>query len=265
MTFLIVFAVLTAVFALALWGISAFLQAALYNQAASRLPLRAAGAGAGMALFLTGWCWVDSGNPGKYDTLLNFSGVEVEPVDSFEAVRNVREKEQVVKYVKRIRGTGSRPEFVQAKNEKEFARSDADGMVVALMMKGKGDEQPVRFNATLVEKDDGKGGKKLEFPREGLRYVEEKGRRYVAEESPGQIYRPKSGVFVANLILNLVHAVLWVLAFWLGMRFTLGHAIGFGLATWGFFMVVVQPMLLDRTRPKETKVATVAAVDRPAA
>jgi hypothetical protein len=47
---------------------------------------------------------------------------------------------------------------------------------------------------------------------------------------------------IGNLFANFLHLAIWVGVLWPVMRFTLGHAIGFGLALWGITMLL-QPAL----------------------
>lgn len=231
---LIILAILTAVVAVVLWLVSVIFQGWLYNDLARRLPLRALAGGFVMALFLTGWCAIYQADPGRFDTLFNFK-TETPDVktDEFQSVRRVGKEEK--KPAKFVRGTGT--EFVSAENQRVWKRSDADGMVVALLVPEKGKGEPTRFNAQL--QPDGT------FPTGGVRFQEEKGSRYMDEASLGQVYRVRSFAVLGNLFANLLHAALWAVVLWVGMRFALGHAIGIGLGLWAVTMVAVQPALFS--------------------
>ena len=230
---LIILAVLIPTLAVALWLAAVLLQGWLYNDLATRLPLRALGGGAVLALFLTGWCAIYKADPGRFDTLFSFKTEALDQTAAeFQSVRRVgKEEKKPVKYTRG--GTGA--EFTAADTGKVWKRSDADGMVVALLIPEKGKTEPTRFTAQL--QPDGT------FPPGGVRYVEEKGSRYTDEASLGQVYRVRSFAIIGNLFANFLHAVLWVVVFWLGMRFALGHAVGIGLAFWGVTMIAVQPAL----------------------
>ena len=59
----------------------------------------------------------------------------------------------------------------------------------------------------------------------------------------GKVYRKRSLAYLGNFFANFLHLALWVAVLWPVMRFTLGHAVGIGLALWGVTMLVVQPTL----------------------
>ena len=61
---------LTALF----WGLALFVQGYLYNQPADKLPLRALAAGLGVAIFLTGWTYLNTRatHKDKYGVLHEF-------------------------------------------------------------------------------------------------------------------------------------------------------------------------------------------------
>jgi hypothetical protein len=230
---LIILAILTVTLAAALWLAAVLLQGWLYNDLAPRLPLRALAGGFLLALFLTAWCAVYRADPGRFDTLFSFKTEALDgTATEFQSVRRVgKDEKKPVKYVK------SGTDFVSVENQKVWKRSDADGMVVALLIPPKdGKGEPTRFNAQL--QPDGN------FPAGNVRYAEEKGPRYTDEgPSLGQVYRVRSFAILGNILANLIHAALWAVVLWVGMRFALGHAIGIGLAFWALTMIAVQPVL----------------------
>jgi len=232
---LILLAALTLVFGAVLWLGSVFLQGWLYNDLANRLPQRAIAGGAVLALFHTGWCAVYQADPGRFDTLTSFKTEALDGTyDEFESVRRVgKEEKKPVRYVRR--GAGN--DFVAADGGKTWNRSDADGMVVALLIKEKGKDAPTRFEANL----DAKTGNFR--PVEETRYEAEGGRRYMDHAALGKVYRVRSMAYLGNIFANLLHLAVWVAVLWPVMRFTLGHAVGIGLILWGVTMVVVQPAL----------------------
>jgi hypothetical protein len=231
---LLLLAALTLVFAAILWVGSVFLQGWLYNDLAQRLPARAAIGGAVLALFHTGWCAVYRADPGRFDTLVSFKTEALDGTyDEFESVRRVGKEEQ--KPVRYRRGPGNA--FVAADGGKFWNRSDADGMVVALLVKEKGRDAPTRFDANLDPKT------KNFRPVEETRYEAEGGRRYMDHAAIGKVYRVRSMAYLGNFFANLLHLAVWVAVLWPVMRFTLGHAVGIGLALWGVTMLFVQPAL----------------------
>jgi hypothetical protein len=220
-----------------LWLGSVFLQGWLYNDLATKLPLRALVGGLIMALFLTGWCAIYKNDPGRFDTLINFSREKLDGTyEEILSVRKVGEKEQKpVKYVRKPGGRGASDEFISTETHKPWKRSDAEGMVVAVLVKEDPQAEPTRFDAKL--EPNGK------FPATGLRYVQGKENRYMEESSLGQIYRVRSWAIIGNLFANGLHLGLWILVLMFVLRFTPGHAVGTGLVLWGVMMIVVQPVL----------------------
>ena len=231
----ILLAALTLVFAVVLWFGALLLQGWLYNDLARRLPLRALVGGVVLALFHTGWCAVYKADPGRFDTLPNFKTEAMDGTyDEFESVRKVgKDEKKPVHYVR----IGADNKFVSTDGAKVWSRSDADGMVVALLIKEKGKDTPTRFDANLDPKT---GGFR---PPEETRYAADGGRRYMDHSAIGKIYRVRSMAYLGNFFANLLHLVVWVAVLWPVMRFTLGHAVGIGLVLWGVTMLVVQPAL----------------------
>ncbi|MBO0700982.1 MAG: hypothetical protein J2P46_21485 [Zavarzinella sp.] len=234
MLLLIIFVALVVVLTAALWIASVILQGYLYNDLADRLPLRALGSAAAIAFFLTAWCAIYRADPGRFDTLTNFKTETLDGVyDEFQSVRKVGKDERPpVKFVRR----GESNDFVSAEGGKLWNRSDADGMVVAILVKEKGKDQPTRFEANLQ-------GDGTFRPRDQNRYEAQGGKRYMDEVALGKVYRVRSFAYMGNFFANFLHLALWVVVLWFGMRFALGHAIGIGLVSWAVAMLVVQPTL----------------------
>jgi len=240
-TLLLVFILLAFVLTLFLWGGSMLLQGWLYQNPAEHMPLRSAISGTIMASFLTGWCFIDARSGGKYDTLFEFSPVEIIEVDSFTSLlKTAQDKELTVDYTKRIGTRGSSGDFFDPKGT-PWAKNTSDTMVVAILVKEKDKAEPTRFNANL----DAKGN----FPRDKteIRYTDASG-RYMPVDSLGRIYRKKTGVLIANLLLNGVHFLLWWAVLWFGVRYTIWQACGLAFVIWMFMMVGVQPVLFNFTR-----------------
>ena len=226
---------LTLVFSAVLWLGSVFLQGWLYNDLAPRLPLRALAGGAVLALFHTGWCAVYKADPGRFDTLVSFKTEALDGTyDDFQSVRRVGKVEKPpARFVRR----GESNVFESPESGRPWNRSDADGMVVALLVKERGKDTPTRFEANL----DPKTGNFR--PPEETRYEAEGGRRYMDHAALGKVYRVRSMAYLGNIFANLLHLALWVVVLWPGMRFALGHAVGVGLVLWAVTMLVVQPAL----------------------
>jgi hypothetical protein len=250
----IVFIVLAFVLILFLWGGTMLLQGWLYQDVADRLPIRAAACGTVMAGFLTIWCLIDLRSGGKYDSLLEFSPMEITEHDSFETVmKRANGEETIVRYQKRGGGKGSTSDFLDAKGQ-HWKKNTNDSIAAAILLHEKDVPTPARFTANL----DAKGN----FPAEltSLRYTDPAG-RYMNADTLGRVYRKKSGVLFANIFLNLFLFVLWWMIFWLGLRFAIWHGFGLALVLWLPFVIAIQPLLFNQTRPKETR-SPAAAVEQ---
>ena len=232
---LLLLVALTLVFALVLWLGSVFLQGWLYSDLANRLPVRALVGGLVLALFHVGWTAIYKADPGRFDTLTNFKTETLDGTyDEFQSVRRVgKEEQKPVRFVRR----GSSNDFESTQTGRPWNRSDADGMVVALLVKEKGSDQPTRFDANL---DPRTGNFR---PPEETRYEADGGKRYMDLSALGKVYRKRSLAYLGNFFANFLHLAVWVAVLWPVMRFSLGHAIGLGLALWGLTMLVVQPIL----------------------
>ena len=86
-TLLTIFVLLAFGLILLLWGGTTLIQGWLYQDLAGRIPIRACSPrGRRLALFFTVWCLLDTRSPGKYDTLFEFSNMEITDYNSFESV-----------------------------------------------------------------------------------------------------------------------------------------------------------------------------------
>lgn len=236
---LVIFGLLLFGFFVILWLGSVFLQGWIYNDIASKMPIRALIASAIMSGFLTLWCSIYQADPGRFDTLLNFSREKIEGVyNEFESIRKVgNEERKPEKFVRPGGSRGATAEFRTTDGQRPWTRSNADGMVIALLVKEKDQTEPTRFEAQLEK--DGK------FPVTGLRYVQPKSSRYMDEASLGTIYRVRSMSLMGNLFANFVHLVLWTLVICFVLRFEIGNSIAIGLAIWAITMIAVQPALFS--------------------
>jgi len=238
---LLVFLFLAFVLILFLWGGSMVLQGWLYQDPAERMPQRAAVCGASLALFLTLWCFIDSRTGGKYDTIFEFTPYDVSDHDSFDAIMtDANGNESKSTYRKRSGTGGATTDFVDTNNQ-PWKKVTSDKMCVAVEIRDKDKPEAVRFNATL----DPKGN--LVGDSTQLRYVDAGG-RYTTASTLGRVYRRKLGLLIGNIILNLVHLLLWWAALWYGMRFLFWYAFGLAVALWVFIMLAVMPVLFSFMR-----------------
>jgi len=257
---LILILVLTALalFAL-LWGGSLTAQGYFYSQPAEHLPYRALAAAGLIAIFLTFWVWLDRRSPGKYGTFFEFAPYSTATFDEFEAIRwraepgsmqrgkqpelakgpDGKPAETIVK-IRRREGNKAAP-FVTPDN-KEFHLQEGGSMTGALVLSLPDSPGPVRFDADL--KQDPRAGPVYETP--DRRFTENRGSRYIVGTQLGMLFVPSSGAILFALFVNLLHFILWFVAFWLILRFSTGHSFLFTIVLGITTMLVVMPLLFQR-------------------
>lgn len=240
MSFLILFLALAFVFILLLLGGSILIQSWIYNVPADNIVVRALATGAAVAGFYTLWCIMDAASPGKYDSVFEAADLNIKEYNQVVSVRKTKTKEEEITYRKNASGPKVQY-FKEGEYQKTWSRSDADGMVTALLIIEDGNKEPTRFEIKLV---DGK------LPNDTV-YYEKGGRRYVEAPMLGQIVTPRPGSFILRALISIVHLAVWVAALWFGMHFVFGHALGLGFALWVVMTVVVMPMLFNIMRDEK--------------
>ncbi len=252
---------LLGLFALFLGG-GLVAQSYLYQNPADRMPLRSLIAALLVSGFVTLWVWIDQKNPGRYDTLFNFSGYSTTEFNEFEAVRwraaGSKLKldpagnyvETVTKY-KRSAGGNTAP-FVEVGTRRKFELNGSFStggqfMTGAILIKTQDDPEPVRYNLVLR---DGRP-KDEPWPTEERKFQEANGSRYVTVDNKGQfssINVPHGGTVAIALMLNFALVVVWLAAFWPILRFTLSHALIFAGSLALLTMLAVMPVLFKQNR-----------------
>lgn len=243
-------------------------QGYLYQNPAARMPLRALAGAVLVAGFITLWVRIDRNAPGRYDTFFNFSSYSTAEFDEFEAVRwagagdklkldaSGNPTESTAKFKRAAGG-----KFVEEKTGKPFEMNGTTSsgmryMVGAIRVKGPNDHDWVRYNVNLK---DGKPKTNPEYG-EPRRFVEEKGSRYVEVAQLGTLFIPSSGTIVIALFLNFMLFVVWLVAFWLILRFALTHALLFTGAFALLTMLAVMPILFKQNRAKPPAPTSEAAL-----
>ncbi len=253
MLFLVFLMLALGLFALFLGG-GLVAQGYLYQNPAERMPLRAAVAAVLVGGFMTLWVAIDRRNPGRYDTLFNFTAYTTAEVTEFEAVRwtgsggklKLDDKGQPNEVIVKFKRGGKDGKFFEEGTNNAFDLSGSTGggvqyMTGALRVKTPADPEPVRYNATLT-KD------KTYTP--DPRFVEENGSRYIEADKGkiGRLFVPSTGTIAGALALNCALVVVWLVAFWPVLRFSFGHAILFTGACAVIALLGAMPLLFDRTR-----------------
>jgi hypothetical protein len=220
---LLLFLVLTAV----LWGGTRLIQAALYEFAIPDLYWRAPAAAAVMTVYLGLWTVLNyrAAEAGQaempYDNLFNFTTEQVSerPIAHFWALRG----SLAVKYTKRdLAGMPPRYEYLDP-DGRPWQAARARDVEAIVIKEGSSD---VYFKPVP----------------EQHRYVEEGGKRYLADEGFGRIMTPRSGGSFLRVLLNVGHFVAWFLSLWLLLRFQWPHALGLAAALW-LMMTFVMPSI----------------------
>jgi hypothetical protein len=156
------------------------------------------------------------------------------PVTEFEAVRRLQSKdekgnprEQTVKY--KADGKG---EFVEPESQAKFALNSSSFMTTALVVPEAAG--PARFEAVL---DNGRYTPEKVFRDPAGRTIE--------GSAPNRMQVPSDSALVVGLLVNAANFLLWLVAFWLGLRFAFGHAVGLAILFGGATMVILMPLLFN--------------------
>ena len=257
MSLLIVLVLVTLVLFAIFLGGGLVAQGYLYQSPAERFPIRAIGAAALVASFITLWVLIDRRNPRKYDTFFEFAPYSTSTFDEFEAIRwtsaggKIRTDtagKPIETSVMFKRGVGAKAkQFFEEKSGAEFVLNTTLYLTAAIKLKTDPAQEPVRFNARLkqergnyvYEKDPATGGR---------RFDEERGSRYVLADEMGTVFVPSRTTIFIALSINFLHFVVWFLAFWLILQFTRGHAFVLAVAFGLFTMLLIMPLLFKPNR-----------------
>lgn len=230
------------------WGTTLFLQSALYNAPATKLPIRAATAAFLVGGFLTMWTFINTRAESKdrYGTFFEFNPTASHEFTEFTAVRRDANKKETSVPYKKAGGN-----FVEAQDpSKAFKMVSSDFLVAAVEIKDG--DKPVRYDAEFD-----KNGKYLS---RAPVFREAGGRRFIEFGNvPSPIYVPSRGALFAALALNGLHFVVWFVALWPVLRYTVGHAIGGAIALGLFVMLLLLPLLFDKNKVPESYTQPAAA------
>ncbi len=264
MTLLLILILVTLVLFAMFLGGGLVSQGYLYQEPADRLPVRALAAAVLVGSFLTMWVWIDKRNPRRYDTFFEFAPYERKEISEFDAIRWISpdgknldldasgKPNEVSARFKRGLGAKS-DKFFEVGSDAPFqlnstGKTGESYMTAAIAIKTDPDAEPIRLDALL--KEDPRTHTKAYTPEK--RFVERDGSRYVLADQLGVLYVPSPGTVALALLLNLVHFLVWFIAFWPIMVFTRGHAFAltvlFGLVT----MLLVMPLLFKSNRTPAT-------------
>jgi hypothetical protein len=237
-----------------LWVGTAWAQGYFYETTTEDLYWRAPAAAGALALFYLLWLAFESRRPNTTDTIFRFSHEDSQAFDRFISVRRNEEGEQEIVFEKRGLGAG-RFEF-RDRDGRPWARSRS-GMMIAIIVEEPNEDPtapPVRrrFNAELSP--DGKtfATRQAGGTTQPIRYIEENGTRFIVEDQLGKIISYRRGRLVLNLLVNLIHWIIWFVVLWLLLEFPWPHALFGGSVCWLVMTLGVLPFLLDRVRERVT-------------
>lgn len=227
---LLTYGLIFVVMALSLWAGAMFLQSYLYEAPQSEIYWRGPATALALTVFYLFWAFLDYRSPGSHNALFEFSTGTEEEFPQIWAVKKGKE----ILYEKH-RTPAGKIEYVDPRTNKPFSRSDAEGIIEAIIVENK-DKERFRFDADLTP-----DGKFKAQQGELAKYIEVDGRKRVMSEGTlGRLSERHWGLIFANLLLNLIHLVVWILAIWTLLRFTIGHAILISLVVW-LVMTLVLP------------------------
>jgi len=247
----LVFVVLFAVFAALLYVGTLFFQNYIYTGPEPGLAWRAPAAAAALAGFYTLWCFLviqSDASPGNipYDTIFRFSP----KVDMFA---------EPAPKITTIKGDGARTDYVRRVNDnlqsvyqdvKDKKKPYNYAGVVAIELEHNG--ATVRFDKAVTEE----GGYRRFQSADGWVMQEfDNGPTGIPSQS-------RWGRFLAVLALNLLHACLWFVCFWLLLQFRVNDALGFTFVITLIATVVLLPMILDQSAAAARKRVTAGLDDK---
>jgi hypothetical protein len=72
---------------------------------------------------------------------------------------------------------------------------------------------------------------------------------------------PSTAVLVGAITLNVVNYLIWVVAFWPCLRFTLGHSVAGAIGFGALMMLIFVPLLFQQNEVKKAGPVAVAIAE----
>ena len=219
---------------------SLFLQGYFYTEASEGLFWRAPAAGVIVTGFLFFWCWLNANDarssPGylPYNSIFLFSP-EVklmnEPVKRFWNIRKGVKQEYIAVKIPQGAGNVLTQYHLTGQAGQKGPIWHPSGVEKIIL---KHEDQEYEFLPNKAEDND--------YPT----FVSKEG-WVMTQYDTGVTGLPRmfhTGLFLANLGLNVLHFGLWFACFWNLLRFQPSHAFGLAFAVWLVMTLFVVPQLL---------------------
>ncbi len=222
LTYLLLFVAL----AVLLWAGTTWFQGYIYSEPAEQLYWRAPAAAAGITLFFAFWGVLAYRSPGDYPAMFMIPRVGDTKHLPVKAAVYADGKEVELK-----RSSDQRS-YVDARGQRMPSRP------FAIIVEEDGER--VRFEAERDEKGYFRAG-----ATESVRYVDSRG-RVMLEGEWGDLPVSRWGLFLGNVLLNLLHFGVWFACCWLLLRYQWTHALGVAAVLWFIMTISVSEMIVQR-------------------
>ena len=222
LTYLLFFVAL----AVLLWVGTMWFQGYIYSEPSEQLFWRAPAAAAAITLFFAFWGVLAYRSPGDYPAMFMLPSWRDSRELPIKAVVYAEGKEVEVKPVP------GQKTYVDARGQRLQTRP------MAVIVEEDGER--VRFDAEKDEKGYFKAGQS-----ELLRYLDSRG-RVMTEDGLGSLAVSRWGLFLGNVLLNLLHFGVWFVCCWLLLRYQWGHALGVAFVFWLIMTISVSEMIVQR-------------------
>jgi hypothetical protein len=212
---------------LAAWTL--FFQGYIYTEPVADVWWRAPAAGTAITLLLLLWVICDYRAPGRYRELQEFSAAEDRKPFTELHIINSDGKEEVYKQV------GKSAYLLNGEPGGRGMPSGPRSNVIAIDGEHRYVFEPVQRDAQ-GHYNLGRG--------ESLRYRNAEKGWEMTEGMLGKVSSSRPGLVLANLLLNLLHLLVWFVCLWLLLHYQWPHALGLAVVFWLVTTLLVLPQVL---------------------
>jgi hypothetical protein len=234
-----------------------FLQSYINTEPVDYIQYRAPIAGTALTLFLVLWVFLDYRSPGEYGPLQSFDVSKDYYFKEFRVITQDGKEETYKPAGKNARGQ------VEYKLNGQPNEHKPQGRPLKVIVKENGEDVIFEPEMEPGKGKDGSAGREHFKVEKGgsLRYYDKKSGRYMQEGYFNEASKFAWGKLTVNLLLNLLHFVVWVAVLWYVLEFRFWHAFGLGIIAWGAATLLLLPPILSRTEEiaRQRAARTVAA------